>query len=147
MNKVSSERTLEQKVPEGRVARQRMTKRNRLAVVNRDPNYHYRIVNDVDDRIEAAKAAGYEVDLTQPRKGLDARVDVPAGVGSAMISVGGGQKAAVMRIRKDWFKEDQAEKQKEINALEGTMKQTAKSYIRGEFEQEASTSTEPSLKM
>jgi hypothetical protein len=147
MSKVSTDRTLEQKVPEGRPARQKMTRRNRLSVVNRDPNYHYRIVNDIDDRIEAAKLAGYEVDLTQPRKGIDARVDVPASVGSAMISVGGGQKAVVMRIRKDWYKEDQADKQKEINALEGTMKQSAKSYVRGEFEVESNNSTEPSLKV
>jgi len=147
MSKVSTTRELQQKVPEGRPARQRMTRRNRLAVVNRDPDYHYRIVNDVDDRIEAAKAAGYEVDVTQPRKGADARVDVPAGVGSATISVGGGLKAVVMRIRKDWYQEDQRAKMDEIDTLERSMKQSAKTYVRGEFDIESNSSTEPSLKV
>lgn len=146
MSKVS-ERTLTQKVPEGRPTRQKMTRRNRLKVVNQDPNYHYRIVNDIEDRIEAFKAAGYEVDITQPRKGEDARVDVPAGVGSATISVGGGLKAVVMRIPKDWYKEDQLDKMKEIDATERLMKQSAKTYERGQFDVETNTSEEPSLKM
>jgi hypothetical protein len=126
-------RELKTKVPEGRVTRQPMTRRNRLDVKDQDPNFHYRIVNDTDDRIEAFKAAGYEV-VERPGKTSDARVDVPTGIGSSMISVGGGKKAVVMRIPKDWYKEDQKVKQAAIAETEDAMKQSAKSYKNGEFD-------------
>tara|TARA_R110000868_G_scaffold28485_1_gene106744 strand:- start:35 stop:433 length:399 start_codon:yes stop_codon:yes gene_type:complete len=125
-------RELKAKVPEGRPERQPMTRRNRLNVKNRDPNYHYRVFSDYDDRIEAAKAAGYEVD-TDNRKLTDARVDVPGGMGAATVSLGGGRKGVVMRIRKDWYQEDQAGKQQEVNNLEATIKGTAEKYERGDL--------------
>lgn len=126
-------RTLVQKVPEGRPSRQIMTRRNRLNVKNRDPNYHYRIFTDIDDRIDAAKAAGYELD-TENASLTDSRVDVPHGMGAATVSVGAGRKGVLMRIRKDWFQEDQALKQKEINQTEATIKKAAEKYERGTLE-------------
>lgn len=126
-------RELKTKVPEGRVTRQPMTRRNRLDVKDQDPNFQYRIVNDTDDRIEAFKAAGYEV-VERPGKTSDARVDTPANVGSSMISVGGGKKAVVMRIRKDWYQEDQKVKQNAIAETEKSIKQSAKSYKSGDLE-------------
>ena len=129
-------RELKTKVPEGRPARQPMTRRNRLNVKNRDPNYHYRIFTDVDDRIEAAKQAGYEVD-TDNSSLTDMRVDVPGGIGSAVVPLGAGRKGVVMRIRKDWYKEDQAVKQNEITAVEATIKRTAERYERGSLSVES----------
>lgn len=128
-------RELTQKVPEGRPQRQSMTSRNRLKVKSRDPNFHYRIFSDIDDRIEDAKRAGYEIDPDNNSKSMsDMRVDVPSGIGSANIPLGGGRKGVVMRIRKDWFQDDQKVKQDAINAVENTIKQTAKEYVRGELE-------------
>jgi hypothetical protein len=123
-------RELAKKVPEGRPARQPMTRRNRLHIKNRDPNYHYRIFSDIDDRIDAAKLAGYEVD-TENSKLNDARVDVPHGMGSAVVPLGGGRSGVVMRIPKTWYKEDQAVKQQEVTAVEATIKNTAEKYERG----------------
>jgi hypothetical protein len=92
--------------------------RNRLTFDNRDPAYVYRVINDVDDRIERAKAAGYEhVDsdgsLGDERAGeakkLTRRVKKP---------VGNGINGYLMRIKREWYDEDQAEKHRRINESE-----------------------------
>ena len=110
------------------VSRPRRTpigRRNRLSVENRDPSYHYRIVNDVDGRVQDLLDQDYEIVLDA--KVGDKRVDEISSLGSAkQISGGGGIKAIVMRKRKDWFEEDQTAKQKEIDDLEATMNIAAK---------------------
>lgn len=118
-------RELTSKSPSGRVKRTPITVRNRLSVKDQDPAYHYRVVNDVDDRILQFKENGYEV--VENTKVGDKRVDNASSLGSASaISVGQGTKAVVMRIRKDWFEEDQAAKLAQVKAVEDTMKQDAK---------------------
>ncbi len=110
------------------VSRPRRTpigRRNRLSVENRDPAYHYRIVNDVDGRVQDLLDQDYEIVLDA--KVGDKRVDEISSLGSAkQISVGNGIKAVVMKKRKDWFKEDQDLKQKEIDDLEASMNIAAK---------------------
>ena len=49
------------KAPKTRVKRIPVGTRNRLEVIGKSPDYVYRIVNDVDDRVERFKAAGYDV--------------------------------------------------------------------------------------
>ncbi len=110
---------------ERRVRRTPIGKRNKLTVENRDPNYQYRVVNDVEGRVQDLLDLDYEIVLDA--KVGDKRVDEISSLGSAkQISVGGGLKAVVMRKRKDWFNDDQAEKQKEIDDLEATMNIAAK---------------------
>lgn len=102
--------------------------RNRLAVKNKEEGYVYRIVNDLDDRVENLQGQGYEI-VTKESVGAigDKRVDNTSSVGSSShFSVGKGVKAVVMRIRKDWYEEDQKAKQSEIDATEATMKGNAK---------------------
>ena len=112
--------------PVGRVKRTPIGTRNRLSVKNQDPNYTYRIVNVVDDRVEMFQDQGYEI-VSDAKVG-DKRVDNAAPIGSnGSISVGGGQRAVTMRIRKDWYEEDQQIKQAEIDKLEQTMNAEAKS--------------------
>ena len=110
------------------VSRPRRTpigRRNRLSVENRDPNYHYRIVNDVDGRVQDLLDQDYEIVLDA--KVGDKRVDDISSLGSAkQISVGKGVKAFVMKKRKDWFQDDQDLKQKEIDDLEASMNIAAK---------------------
>ena len=110
------------------VSRPRRTpigRRNRLTVENRDPAYHYRIVNDVDGRVQDLLDQDYEIVLDA--KVGDKRVDDISSLGSAkQISVGKGIKAFVMKKRKDWFKDDQDLKQKEIDDLEASMNIAAK---------------------
>ncbi len=128
-------RELKSKAPEGRPTRTPITKRNRLSVKNMDPSYHYRIVNTTDDRVEQFLEQGYEID-PQSQVG-DKQVDVPSPLGSAkQISVGTGTKAVVMRIPKEYFREDQDAKQAEIDALEDSMRGDAKRYVRGQFDYE-----------
>lgn len=110
------------------VSRPRRTpigRRNRLTVENRDPAYHYRIVNDVDGRVQDLLDQDYEIVLDA--KVGDKRVDDISSLGSAkQISVGKGIKAFVMKKRKDWFQDDQDLKQKEIDDLEASMNIAAK---------------------
>lgn len=114
------------KSPSGRVQRTPVGKRSILSVRGKDPEYHYRIVNDKDDRIEAFLAAGYEAVNAKDIKVGDNRVDAASPEGSvARVSVGLGDKAVVMRIRKDWFEEDQARKLKEVDLNEAATKQEA----------------------
>jgi len=108
-----------------RVRRTPIGQRNKLAVKDQDPNYHYRIVNVTNDRVEQFIEQGYEIVPTT--KVGDKRVDSPSSLGSATeVPVGNGVKAIVMRQRKDWYEEDQRTKQKSIDDLEATMNQAAK---------------------
>ena len=103
-----------------------INKRDILSVKGKEPGYHYRIVNDTGDRIADLQDRGYElVDAKDVRVG-DKRVNSAAPEGSkAQVSVGGGQKAFVMRIKQEWFDEDQTAKQDEIKKLEQSMLQQA----------------------
>lgn len=114
------------KSPRGRVKRAPVNARGRLTIHNKDSNYEYRIVNDVDDRIEMFKQSGWEVVAAKDIRVGDPRVEAAKPMGSSSeISVGGGTKATVMRIQKDWYAEDQRAKQADIDKLEQTMKEDA----------------------
>lgn len=113
--------------------------RNVLTVQGKDPNYVYRIVNDVGDRIAMFKEAGYELVDDKDVKVGDRRVNSATSEGSkAQVSVDKeGTKAFVMRIPADWYKEDQEAKQAHVNELERTIKQEALSkneLSKGTFE-------------
>lgn len=101
--------------------------RNKLSVKGKDPNFVYRIVNDTDDRISQFLEAGYEIVKDTSVQVGDKRVAVPSAEGSPVkVSVGGGTQAFVMRIRKDWYDEDQKAKAEQVNELEATMKREAR---------------------
>ena len=70
--------------------------------------------------------AGYElVDASSVRVG-DKRVNAASSEGSvSQLSVGQGQKAFVVRIKKEWYAEDQAAKQAKVNELEQATKAKA----------------------
>ena len=96
--------------------------RNILTVAQKDPNYVYRWVNDVPGRIAAFKEGGYEV-VTSDNEVGDKTVDRGSKLGSAITkSVGGQITAVLMRIPREWYDEDQAAKQKEVDILEATMR-------------------------
>lgn len=101
-----------------RVKRTPVGSRNRISLKHQDPDYTYRIVNDLDDRVQQLLDAGYEIDTTQTVG--DKRVDTPSAMGGA-FSVGNGVKAFVMRQKKEWYQEDQASKQAQIDQVEQTM--------------------------
>lgn len=106
-----------------RPRRSPLSHRNRLAIKNKEPGYVYRIVNDVDDRVLEMQERGYEV-CSKEHVGAvgDKRVDNTSSLGSSsMVSVGQGVKAIVMRQKEEYYKEDQAIKQAQIDELERTM--------------------------
>lgn len=122
------------KAPSGRVQRTPIGTRNVLTVKNKDPNYEYRIVNDVDDRIQQFKDAGYELVPDEATSVGDTRVNKASATGSVKeISVGQGQKAFLMRIKKEWYTEDQARKQQNVTALERATKEKALDGTYGEL--------------
>lgn len=114
------------KAPQGRVRRTTLGRRKPLAVAGTEPGYTYRIVNDQGDRIAQFQAAGYELVDGKGVSVGDNRIDKPSAEGSAaQVSVGGGTKAYLMRIKDEWYQEDQAAKQAEIDALERATKEKA----------------------
>jgi len=113
------------KVPSGRPQRVPVNQRNILTVKDKDPNFEYRIVNDVDDRIQQFKEAGYELVDSAVKVG-DKRVNDPTSLGSVKeISVGQGQRAFLMKIPKEYFAEDQASKLKKASDIEQATKAKA----------------------
>ena len=98
--------------------------RNVLTVSGKEPGFEYRVVNDDGDRISQFEEMGYEVVKDSNIKVGDRRIANPTKEGSPIqVAVGGGQKAYVMRIRKDWYDEDQKAKQRAVSELEATTKQ------------------------
>jgi ribosomal 50S subunit-recycling heat shock protein len=79
--------------------------------------------------------AGYElVEADSVRVG-DKRVNSATAEGSkAQLSVGQGQKAFVVRIKKEWYEEDQARKQEHVNQLEQATKAKALDGTYGKLE-------------
>lgn len=111
------------KAPVARVRRSPVEGRNKLNVKGKDPNYVYRIVNDVDDRVNDFIAMGYEIDLSEDVRVGDSRVDQDSRFGKVRtLSVGGGGKAVLMRQRRDWYEEDQVQKQAYVKRSEEAMR-------------------------
>lgn len=114
------------KAPVGRVTRTPVGQRNILTVKGKDPNYEYRIVNDVEDRIAQFQEAGYELVPDEAVDVGDKRVSQGTSVGSKKVfSVGQGTKAYVMRIKKEWYEEDQRAKQRRVDAQESSIREKA----------------------
>lgn len=98
--------------------------RNVLTVNGKEPGYTYRVVNDQGDRVAEFLDRGYElVDAASVRVG-DKRVNQASAEGTkAQVSVGKGDKAFVMRVKQEWYDEDQKAKQAQANELEAAIKQ------------------------
>jgi hypothetical protein len=111
------------KAPERRVKRGPVEGKNKLTVRNQDPNYVYRIVNDTEDRISDFLERGWEFAIEESARVGDTRVDETSKLGTARaISVGGGMKAYLLKIKKEWYDEDQAAKQAYVKKTEEAMR-------------------------
>jgi hypothetical protein len=100
--------------------------RNRLNIRGKEDGYVYRIVNDVDDRIQTFLEMGYEL-VTDPNVTVgDKRVALATKEGSPQkVSVGQGIQGYVMRQKQEYFDEDQKAKQEKVNELETSIKRDA----------------------
>lgn len=97
--------------------------RRKLSYDNQDKDYVYRWVNDNDRRLQNAQEGGYEFVEKADRDdhaGADDVANENAGVGSAISKIVNrdGTKAYLMRIKKEWYEEDQREKQKIPDQIE-----------------------------
>lgn len=116
-----------QKSPSGRVRRQPVGVRNRLTLTGTDPAYVYRIVNDVSDNISRFQARGYEHVPADKVTVGDRRVSQAKGTGEyAQQSVGGGVQGYVMRIKREWYEEDQQAKLSQVKETQDTIKRVDK---------------------
>jgi len=90
----------------------------------KDPNFHYRFVNDVGSRVYNFQQAGYELVADDGLVVGDSRVSDASNLGSAHRVVGdGGTVSVLMKIKKEWFEEDQAKKAAAVDEQEKAMKQ------------------------
>lgn len=100
--------------------------RNTLTFDNRDADYVYRVFNDVDNRLKKAEIAGYEYVRDTEQLG-DPTADSSTPLTSVVSKpVGGGKTGVLMRIKKEWYAEDQREKQRNIDKVEASLHQKAK---------------------
>jgi len=114
------------KAPVGRVTRTPVSQRNILTVKGKDPNYVYRVVNDIDDRIAQFIDGGYELVDNEATTVGDSRVSQGTSLGTKKVfSVGQGIKGHLMRIRKEFYEEDQAAKQSYVAKQEASIKEQA----------------------
>lgn len=117
--------------PSGRTRRSPLDNRSKLTVRNQEAGYRYRFVNanlERDpERVQEFLDRGYEIVPKNKVDLGDKQVDSISVLGSASeVSVGLGTKAIVMRIREDWYQEDQAIKQAELDSLEAEIKNKSK---------------------
>lgn len=115
--------------PAKRVERKSLFQRGPQAINGeRDPNFEYRFVNDIGSRIDNFKEAGYELVTDETLRVGDARVSDPSGLGNAKRSVSNdGTVSYLMRIKKEYYKEDQEAKLAVVTETEGAMHKNASS--------------------
>ena len=98
--------------------------RPKLAVVGKNPNYVYRYVNDVPGRIKDFERGGWELCTNAEVDVGNFRAEESSGEGSLACQVvdsGTGLKAYVMKIKREWFDEDQKAQEAETRAQEETL--------------------------
>jgi hypothetical protein len=106
--------------------RPRMGSRLKLEVQNMDPAYEYRWFNDDGNRIREALESGREYVLKDDVV-LDTSVEGP-GLGSCVSQCvgkhpdGSPKTAYLLRIRKEWYDEDQIEKQKACDLIDQSIR-------------------------
>lgn len=112
---------------EKRVVRKSLFQRGPQSIAGeKDPNYVYRFVNDTGSRIANFQSAGYEIVKDDELTVGDSRVFDPSDLGSGKkVTSNDGTVSYLMRIKKEYYEEDQAAKQNFINETERAMKQQA----------------------
>ena len=116
-----------------RVVRKPLSQRGPQAISgDKNPDYEYRFVNDTGSRIHNFQQAGYELVTDENLVVGDSRVSDASNLGSAHRVVGdGGTVSVLMRIKKEWFDEDQAKKAAHVDEQEQAMKQNASKEFTG----------------
>lgn len=108
--------------------------RSILTVANKDPNYEYRWINDyttsedgnsirIGQRVVTFQQAGWEFVENKEVSVGDAYVYKTDNIGSVVrVPAGQGEYMYLMKIKKEWYDEDQLDKQRDIDYVEDSMK-------------------------
>ena len=120
-------------VKSARVVRKPLFKRGPQTVIGeKDPNYEYRFVNDTGSRVHVMQQAGYEFVTEGDLSVGDNRISDASDLGSnKKVISNDGTVSYLMRIKKEWYKEDQAAKAALIDEQEAAMKQQASQGFTG----------------
>lgn len=102
---------------------------------DKDPNYHYRFVNDTGSRLTNFQQAGYEfVSDTELTVG-DSRVSDPSAIDSRKSVISNdGTTSYLMKIKKEFYEEDQAAKADHIAEQESAMTADASQGMYGKVD-------------
>lgn len=109
------------KAPRGRPQRERIGTRNRLEIINKDPNKSYRLIDSDPARLWQFERAGWVVEDVSKHLPGSQRVDLTKPVDNS-IPVGGGSKQILISIEKQFYDEDTKAKQDEITKQEEGLK-------------------------
>lgn len=105
--------------------------RDKLSIIGQEPGYHYVIVNDYN--VDAYLLGSYDF-VTHDLKIGDRTVNsAQCEGGKASIPVGNGVTGFVMRIPDEWYQEDRAEEQRDLDEKEGAMRQELNSKNDGRY--------------
>ena len=104
-----------------------LANRSVLGIKGKEPGYVYRIVNDTGVRIASFQEQGYEIVTDSSITIGDRRVGKASADGSPVqVAVGNGIDGYLMRIKEEYYKEDQAYKEQKLSELEQSMRKEAK---------------------
>lgn len=122
-------------VKSARVARKPLTQRGPQAIAgDKDKDFVYRFVNDTGSRVANFQAAGYELVTSDDLTVGDNRVLDASDLGSAKRVVSNdGTTSYLMKIKKEWYDEDQATKAAQLAEQEAAMKQEAVAGMYGKL--------------
>ncbi len=110
-----------------RTQRTPLANRSVLGIKGKEPGYVYRIVNDTGDRVASFQERGYEIVTDSSITIGDRRVGKASADGSPVqVAVGNGIDGYLMRIKEEYYKEDQAYKEQKLSELEQSMRKEAK---------------------
>jgi len=110
-----------------RTQRTPLANRSVLGIKGKEPGYVYRIVNDTGDRVASFQEQGYEIVTDSSITIGDRRVGRASQDGSPVqVAVGNGVDGFLMRIKEEFYKEDQAYKEQKLLELEQSMRKEAK---------------------
>ena len=112
-------------IPVDRAARPERTPlgaRSRLTFKGQDPHYHYRWINDQDERLSQALEASYEFVKGDSSLAGDKRLESTPLDGRISKPAGQGIRTYLMRIPKEFYTADQQAKMAQVDASEAAMK-------------------------
>lgn len=126
MNRRNANTSVDQDVEDTRVRPQRIAVglRPKLSLIGKDPNYEYRIVNDTPGRIAMFKQGGWELVSNSEVDTGNFRAEEASEVGSLasfIVDGGTGQKAYVMKVKKEWYQAFMDEHEAEVRRTEETL--------------------------